>query len=343
MIKIGVVGLGYWGPNLVRNFRNTPGCEMAVCCDRDADRLSRIQNLFPEVEVTENHEDLLNSDIDAVALATPVWTHFDLGKAFLEAGKHVFIEKPMTPSAEEAEQLIAIAERNNCRLMVGHTFEYTAAVNKIKDIIDSGEIGDVLYINSTRVNLGLFQQDINVIWDLAPHDISIITYILGQEPTTVNAQGQSHYHETIEDVAMTTLNFDSGTIAFVRNSWIDPNKDRTMIFVGSKKMLVYNDISPNEKIKIYDKGVEKPSYYNNFGEFQYSYRYGDIYIPRLEDYEALSAECRHFIESIENSTAPRSDGYSGLRVIRIIEAANKSLAEEGRAVKVAPCLSNATT
>ena len=220
--------------------------------------------------------------------------------------------------------------------MVGHTFEYTAAVNKIKEIVASGELGDILYINSTRVNLGLFQQDINVIWDLAPHDISIITYVLEQEPISVNAQGVSHFKEGIEDVAMSSLNFEGGTIAFVRNSWIDPNKVRSMIFVGSKKMLVYDDTSPNEKIKIYDKGVDKPPYYDNFGEFQFSYRYGDIYIPHVQEYEALNNECGHFIDCVQNGKTPRSDGYSGLRVIRVIEAANQSLKEQGRAIPVAP-------
>ena len=339
MLKIGVIGCGYWGPNLIRNFRNTANCEMSICCDTQEDRLKRIHSLFPEIETTRDHEELLHSDLDAVAIATPVWTHYPLAKAFLEAGKHVFVEKPLTRSSAECEELIQLAEERNLKLMVGHTFEYTAAVNKIKEIVSSGELGEILYINSTRVNLGLFQQDINVIWDLAPHDISIITYVLEQEPVRVNAQGISHFKEGIEDVAMTSLTFDGGTIAFIRNSWIDPNKVRDMIFVGSKKMLVYNDTSPNEKIKIYDKGVDKPPYYDNFGEFQFSYRYGDIYIPHIQEHEALSRECGHFIECIESGNTPRSDGYSGLRVIRIIEAANQSLKEEGRAIPVSPTLS----
>lgn len=336
MIKIGVIGCGYWGPNLIRNFNNTSGCSMQICCDMQEDRLERIKSLFPHVATTQKHEDLLHSDLDAVAIATPVWTHYPLAKSFLEAGKHVFVEKPLTRSSAECEELIELAERNGLKLMVGHTFEYTAAVNKIKEIVASGELGEILYVNSTRVNLGLFQQDINVIWDLAPHDISIITYVLEQEPVKVNAQGMSHFKEGIEDVAMTTMTFDSGTIAFIRNSWIDPNKVRSMIFVGSKKMLVYDDTSPNEKIKIYDKGVEKPAYYDNFGEFQFSYRYGDIYIPRINEYEALSSECGHFIESIKENKTPKSDGLSGLRVIRIIEAAEESLKQEGKAVAIKP-------
>ena len=334
MIKIGVIGCGYWGPNLIRNFNNTPGCEMVICCDMQDERLERIKSRFPSIQTTKKHEDLLDSDLDAVAIATPVWTHYPLAKSFLEAGKHVFVEKPLTPSSEECLELIELAEEKGLVLMVGHTFEYTAAVNKIKEIVSSGELGDILYVNSTRVNLGLFQPDINVIWDLAPHDISIITYVLEQEPVLVNAQGMSHFKEGIEDVAMTTMTFNSGTIAFIRNSWIDPNKVRSMIFVGSKKMLVYDDTSPNEKIKIYDKGVEKPDYYDNFAEFQFSYRYGDIYIPRINEREALSTECGHFVECIKENNTPRSDGYSGLRVIRVIEAAVQSLKEEGRAIPV---------
>lgn len=336
MTKIGVIGCGYWGPNLIRNFKNTPECEMVIACDMQEDRLKRVQKLYPGVETTNKHEDLLDADLDAVAIATPVWTHYPLAKTFLEAGKHVFVEKPLTHSAEECEDLIHIAKERGLTLMVGHTFEYTAAVNKIKEIVTSGELGDILYVNSTRVNLGLFQQDINVIWDLAPHDISIITYVLDKEPTSVNASGISHYKEGIEDVAMTTLNFDNNTIAFIRNSWIDPNKVRSMIFVGSKKMLVYDDTSPNEKIKIYDKGVEQPSYYDTFGEFQFSYRYGDIYIPRIEEHEALSHECGHFIQCIQKKETPRSDGLSGLKVIRIIEAANRSLKGDGISIPVDP-------
>jgi len=307
-----------------------------MCADKNEERLAKMKSLYPEVETTTDHRDLLRGDIAAVAIATPVWTHFPLAKEFLNAGKHVFIEKPITPSADECQELIELAEKKKRKLMVGHTFEYTAAVNKIREIVRSGELGDIMYISSTRVNLGLFQPDINVIWDLAPHDISIISYVLGKDPVSVNAQGSAHFKEDIEDVAMTTLNYDNGTIAFLHNSWLDPNKIRNMVFVGSKKMLVYDDISPNEKIKIYDKGVDKPKYYDSFAEFQFSYRYGDIYIPRVEETEALNSECNHFLNAIRNDTTPRSDGYSGLRVVRIIEAACKSLRESGAAVPLEP-------
>lgn len=336
MIKVGVVGCGYWGPNLIRNFRNAKDCTVVMCADKDEERLARMKSLYPSVETTTDYRDLLRGDIAAVAIATPVWTHYDLAKEFLNAGKHVFVEKPITPSSEECMDLIQLAEKQDRKLMVGHTFEYTAAVNKIKEIVESGELGEIMYISSTRVNLGLFQPDINVIWDLAPHDISIISYVMGKDPISVNSQGSAHFKEGIEDVAMTTLNYDNGTIAFLHNSWLDPNKIRNMVFVGSKKMLVYNDISPNEKIKIYDKGVEKPSYYDSFAEFQFSYRYGDIYIPRIKETEALSSECNHFLNAIRDDSTPRSDGYSGLRVVRIIEAACKSLKEDGKAISLEP-------
>lgn len=334
MVKIAVIGCGYWGPNLIRNFRSAQNCEMVICCDKDEQRLKRMRSLYPEVAVTTDYHDLLDAGIDAVAIATPVWTHHYFAKTFLMADKHVFVEKPITRSSEECIDLIKVAQSRQKILMVGHTFEYTAAVNKIKEIIESGEIGEVIYISSTRVNLGLFQKDINVIWDLAPHDISIISYILEKEPVSVNARGLDHYQKGIEEVALTTLQYDNGTIAFLHNSWLNPNKIRTMVFVGSKKMLVYDDNSPNEKIKIYDKGIEKPNYYDNFGEFQYAYRYGDIYIPRIEEHEALGVEGKHFIDCILNNQTPRSDGYSGLRVVKIIEAADESLKRQGAAVSM---------
>jgi predicted dehydrogenase len=218
--------------------------------------------------------------------------------------------------------------------MVGHTFEYTAAVNKVKSIVENGELGRILYISSTRVNLGLFQPDINVVWDLAPHDISIILYIMGEAPVSVSTQGKAHFNPEIEDVAVTTLNFKSGVIAFIHSSWLDPNKIRKTTFVGTKKMLVYDDIDAQEKIKIFDKGVEVPAYTDTYGEFQFSYRYGDIYVPRIEDYEPLKKECNHFLDCIRAERTPLSDGYSGLRVVGVLEASSKSLKLSGKAVPV---------
>ncbi len=331
-LSVGVIGCGYWGPNLIRNFYHLPNCEMAMCCDLDEQKLTRMRSLYPGIRTTTRLEELLNSEVDAVGIATPVNTHFPLAKACLEADKHVLIEKPITASSQQARELIRLAATRRKVLMVGHTFEYTASVNKIKEIVDSGELGDILYVNSVRVNLGLLQPDINVIWDLAPHDLSIILYVLGKKPTAVSAQGLAHYRKHIEDVAFTTVRFGDNTIAFLHNSWLDPNKIRKMVFVGSKKMLVYDDISQNEKIKIYDKGVEAPAYYDTYAEFHFAYRYGDIYIPRVEEYEPLRKECAHFLDCIVSGETPKSDGYSGLRVLNILEAANQSLKNNGSTV-----------
>jgi predicted dehydrogenase len=334
-MKLAVIGCGYWGPNLVRNFVQSNKVKELICCDLDQKRLDRMKNLYPSVKVLSDYKELLrNPDLDAVAIATPVKTHHPIAKDFLLNGKHVFIEKPLTHSHETALELVKLAEENQKVLMAGHTFEYTAAVNKVKEIIQSGELGKVLYISCIRVNLGLFQPDINVVWDLAPHDISIILYLMGEVPVSVNSQGKAHFNHEIEDVATTTLNFKNGLIAFIHNSWLDPNKIRRTTIVGSRKMLVYDDIEPQEKIKIYDKGVEVPPYYDTFADFQYSYRYGDIHSPRIEDYEPLKKECEHFITCIQKGMCPLSDGYSGLRVVSILEAACKSLKLSGKAIPI---------
>lgn len=329
-LNVAVIGCGYWGPNLIRNFNQLSACKMSACCDLSEDNLKRMRNLYPSILATSNFEEVTeNSNIDAVAIATPVFSHWELAKKCLEHGKHVLIEKPMASNSEQCIDLIETAKKSEKVLMVGHTFEYTAAVNKAKEIVDSGELGEIYYISSTRVNLGLFQPDINVIWDLAPHDISIISYLLNESPIGVGGQGKAHYNKEIEDVAQMTLNYPNGTIAFIHNSWLDPDKIRKTTIVGNKKMLVYDDISPNEKIKIYDKGVEAPPYYDTYAEFQFSYRYGDIYTPRIEEYEPLKRECDHFLECIRESKIPKSDGYSGLRVVSILEAANKSIRNGG--------------
>jgi predicted dehydrogenase len=294
-----------------------------------------MKKLYPSVEVLSDYKELLQRpDLSAVVIATPVKMHYPIAKEFLLQGKHVFIEKPLTHSYETALDLVKLAEEKKKVLMVGHTFEYTAAVNKAKQIVENGELGKILYISSIRVNLGLFQPDINVVWDLAPHDISIILYILGETPISVNSQGKAHFQKDIEDVATTTLNFRSGVIAFIHSSWLDPNKIRKTTIVGSKKMLVYDDIEPQEKIKIYDKGVDVPPYYDTYAEFQFSYRYGDIYSPKIEDYEPLKKESDHFLECIRTGRAPLSDGYSGLRVVSILEASSKSLKLSGKAVPI---------
>jgi predicted dehydrogenase len=334
-MKIAVIGCGYWGPNLVRNLVQSNRVQELICCDVDQKRLDRMKNLYPSVKVLSDYKELLQRpDLDAAVIATPVKTHHPIAKEFLEKGKHVFIEKPLTHSYDTALELVKLAEEKQKVLMVGHTFEYAAAVNKVKEIVEGGSLGKVLYISCVRVNLGLFQPDINVVWDLAPHDISIIIYILRETPASVNSQGKAHFRPGIEDVATTTLNFKNGVVAFVHNSWLDPNKIRRTTIVGTRRMLVYDDIEPQEKIKIYDKGVDVPPYYDTYAEFQFSYRYGDIHSPRIEDYEPLKKECDHFITCIQKGMCPLSDGYSGLRVVSILEAANKSLQQKGRAVPI---------
>ncbi len=334
-MKIAVIGCGYWGPNLVRNFIQTGRVQELICCDLDSKRLERMKTLYPAVETVSDYKILLDRpELDAAAIATPVKTHHAIAREFLSAGKHVFIEKPLTHSYETALDLIGLAEDKKRVLMVGHTFEYTAAVNKVKSIIESGELGKILYISSIRVNLGLFQPDINVIWDLAPHDISIILYLMGEVPVSVNGQGKAHFQPEIEDVATLTLNFKNGIIAFIHNSWLDPNKIRRTTIVGSRKMLVYDDVETQEKIKIYDKGIEVPPYYDTYADFNFSYRYGDIRSPRIEDYEPLKKVCDHFIDCMQRDRMPLTDGYSGLRVVSILEAASKSLKLSGKSVPV---------
>ncbi|MBN1466102.1 Gfo/Idh/MocA family oxidoreductase [candidate division KSB1 bacterium] len=334
-LNVAVIGCGYWGPNLIRNFNQINGCTMKACCDLDRDKLQRMSSLYPGIKTTDNLDDILSDEsIVAVAIATPVYTHAALAKLCFKHDKHVFIEKPMAACKNECLELIEAAEEKNRVLMVGHTFEYTAAVNKVKEIIESGVLGEIIYIRSSRLNLGLFQPDINVIWDLAPHDISIILYLLQELPVGINASGKAHFKKGIEDVATVTLDFPNGTIAFIHSSWLDPDKIRKMTFVGSKKMLVYDDISTNEKIKIFDKGVDAPPYYNSFAEFHFSYRYGDIFTPRVQEYEPLKKVCEHFLSCIRDGSRPRSDGYSGLRVVSILEAANKSLRHGGAQQKI---------
>lgn len=326
MLNVGVIGCGYWGPNLIRNFSQLNETEVLRVADLDEDRLKRMKELYRSIETTFNYRDIIDDPlIDIVTVATPVHTHFKLASEALLAGKHVFVEKPMTSSVKDAEKLVELSQKNGCKLMVGHTFIYTSAVRRMKEIVDSGELGDIYYISSQRLNLGLFQQDINVVWDLAPHDISIILYLLGKEPVSVSAIGESHINPHVEDVAVLTMRFTDSQIAFVKSSWLDPDKIRKMTIVGSKKMMVYDDVQPTEKIRIYDKGVEKPDHYDTYAEFPYSYKYGDIVIPKLEGAEPVSVELRHFIDCINKNITPESDGKAGLSVVKILSAAQESL------------------
>ena len=336
MVNVAVVGCGYWGPNLIRNFRSLPECRVKTICDADPKRLEHQKQMYPDVQTTTEFAGILaDSSIDAVALATPVNTHHTLATQSLEAGKHTFIEKPMATSSDQCRALIDLAKQRNLALMVGHTFVYTAPVLKIKEIIASGEIGEVMYISSRRLNLGLFQKDINVAWDLAPHDISIILFIMDHDPVSVNCQGKAHINPAIEDVTNMTINFANGGIAMVQSSWIDPRKIRETTIVGSKRMIVYDDNEPLEKIKIYDKCVEVPPHYDTYAEFHFSYHYGDMHAPYLKQIEPLKVECRQFLDSLQNGQKSPSSGEEGMKVVQILEAASCSLKNGGCEVRLA--------
>ncbi len=332
MLKVGVIGCGYWGAKLARNFHELPDAELAWIADMREERLDHVRSLYPHVQTTYNYRDVLESDVDAVAIATPVSTHYCLAVQALQAEKHVLVEKPLTACVREAEDLVALGERQGCTVMVEHTFEYNPAVEAMKTIVASGELGDIYYINGTRVNLGLFQSDINVLWDLAPHDVSILLYILSMTPESVSARGEAYVQRErgIHDVAHLTLHFPNHVMANVRVSWLDPCKIRRYTVVGSRKMLVYDDIEPDNKILIYDKGVEAPPHSDTEEQFHLSYRYGDVTSYPIQWSEPLKAACQHFLTCIRDGTTPRSNGAVGLQVVRVLEAAQRSLMDGGR-------------
>ncbi|MGD8833659.1 MAG: Gfo/Idh/MocA family oxidoreductase [Desulfobacteraceae bacterium] len=330
MLDIGIVGCGYWGPNLIRNFNALGGCNVKKICDADSDRLQSMASLYPQVEQTANYTELVeDAAIEAIVIATPVRFHFEMAMQSLLAGKHTFVEKPIVRNVREGKLLIQTAQNMGLTLMVGHTFIYSPAVRKIKEIVDSKELGDIQYIAARRLNLGLFQKDINVAWDLTPHDISIINYVIEDPPVSINCQGKAHINPDIVDITNMVLNYANGRIATIQSSWLDPNKVRDMTFVGSKKMLVYDDLEPMEKIKIYDKHVEIPPYYDTYAEFHYSYHYGDMYAPYIKQYEPLKKECQHFLDCIQTGGKPESCGVEALKVVQILEAADKSLNNGG--------------
>jgi predicted dehydrogenase len=334
-LSIGVIGCGYWGPNLIRNMRSLPNCSVRAICDLNETRLRHLTSLYPEIKGITSHEELLNGmNVDGVLIATPVNHHYPLAKAALLAGKHVFIEKPMASSAAECEELNEIAKKNGLVIMVGHTFLYSAAVRKIQEIVKNGDLGELRYINSRRLNLGLFQKDINVAWDLAPHDIAIILHILGEAPLTVNCQGNAHVTPGIEDVTNMSLTFRNKRFATIQSSWIEPRKVREMTIVGTRRMIVYDDLQPLEKIRVYDTRVERPPFYDSFAQFQYSYHYGDSFIPHIKQEEPLKTVCEHFIECIRTGGKPLSSGIEGLELVRILEASSTSLKNGGAAVPV---------
>ena len=329
-MNVGVVGLGYWGPNLVRNFAENNLVGEIWCCDLVEKRLNQIKQRYPAVQTTQSFKDLvMNPKIDAIAVATNISTHHPLAREVLESEKHVFVEKPFAASVEEAKSLIELAGRKNKKIMVGHTFEYSPPVVKIKTILETKQLGKIYYISSSRVNLGLHQKDVSVIWDLAPHDFSILFFWLNEIPVRISALGKDYVQKGIPDVAFINMEFASGITAHVQVSWLSPSKLRRTTIVGSEKMLVYDDTESMEKVKIFDKGVNYKDP-QTFGEYQLSYRAGDIISPQLENYEPLSAEVNHFIDCILNDRSPKSDGASGLRVVRALEAAEKSLRNKGR-------------
>ena len=334
-LNVGVVGCGYWGPNLIRNFRSLPDCTLKVMCDVSESRLKHLLNLYPEVEAETSYEKMLaRTDIDAVVVATSVKFHYPMAKASLLAGKHTLIEKPMAASAAHCEELIEIARSKGLILMVGHTFLYSAPVRKIKEIVDNRDIGEIRYISARRLNLGLFQKDINVAWDLAPHDISIILYIMQELPHSINCRGGAHITPGIEDVTSMSLHFSKERSAIIHSSWHDPRKVREMTIVGSKRMIVYDDILAQEKIKIFDARVERPPHYDTFAEFQYAYHYGDIHSPYIKQDEPLKTECQHFLDCISSGSVPITSGAAGMEVVQILEASSESLRLSGAPISL---------
>jgi predicted dehydrogenase len=335
MIKIGVIGYGYWGPNLVRNFVETKGLTVACVADLDPQKLEIVEKRYPGIRTTTHFEEMINDPtIDAIAVATPVNTHFDLGMAALKAGKHLWLEKPMTESSTEARQLVEEAEKRKLVLIVDHTFIYTGAVRKIAEILKKGELGEIYYYDSIRVNLGLFQRDVSVISDLAVHDFAILEYLLGDQPAAVSAVGVNHFPGTPENLAYISLFYDSGMIAHCNVNWLAPVKVRQILLGGSKKMITYDDLEPSEKIKIYDKGISFTDDPQKIYQMRVGYRTGDMWAPQIDGSEALRVEGEHFVDCIMNAKVPQTDGLLGMRVVQLIEAATRSMNEKGRSVKL---------
>ena len=331
ILRVGVIGYGYWGPNIVRNVTSLEKCQLVAVCDQNPAALKRASRLYPGVQMTSNASDVLTSpDIDVIAVVTPVWTHFELAKTALENGKHVFVEKPFTSTSEQAEQLIELAAKKNLQIMVDHTFLFSGAVRKIRELVDNKTLGSLYYFDSTRVNLGLFQHDVSVVWDLAPHDLSIMDFILREKAEAVVATGAKHVND-LADMAFITVYFPGNLIAHVNVNWLSPVKVRMTLIGGKEKMLVWNDLEPDEKIKVYDKGVDI-----NNGQGVYdllvSYRSGDVWAPKVEQTEALKLELGYFIDCILKNESPVNDGAAGLRVVRLLEAAEQSLNSRGRAI-----------
>jgi len=333
-IRVALVGCGYWGPNLARNFHQIPGSDLVACCDLNQQALEKMGRLYPSARVTDDFASICEDEtIDAVAIATPARTHYALAKAALQSGKHVLVEKPLALSTREASELVTLAEEHSRVLMVGHIFQYNPAVRYIKQLIDQGALGQIYYLYSTRVNLGRVQSDINALWSIAPHDISILIYLLGAEPEWVSARGATYLTDGIEDVVFIDLGFPGGILAHVHVSWLDPSKVRRMTIVGSKQMVVYDDVADEGKVKLYEKGVYRKGE-PGFGEFQYRVHSGAIMIPKLDLVEPLRVECEHFIACIREGRRPETDGVNGLQVVRILEIAQASLKAGGEPKRI---------
>ena len=334
MLRIGVIGYGYWGPNIVRNFSAVDGVEVAMVCDKRSDALSSLHTIFPSIEITTTIEDVLkSSNIDVVAVITPVSTHYEIAKRALENGKHVFVEKPFTDTVAHAEELVELAQKKGLTIMVDHTFLFTGAVRATKEIIQKNTLGKIYYYDSTRVNLGLFQHDVNVVWDLAPHDFSIMDYLIDEKPVALTANGIAHV-SNMEDMAYITIYFQSNLIAHFNVNWLSPVKVRTTMIGGEKKMLLWNDVHPDEKIKIYDKGVNVENRETLY-DLLVSYRSGDMWAPRVDNTEALKLECKYFVECIEKGQTPINCGMAGLRTVQLLEACNESLKSRGKLIQLA--------
>jgi predicted dehydrogenase len=327
-VRVGAVGCGYWGPNVIRNLDAVAGFQLNWICDADAERLRPVAARFPVAKPTARVDDLLEDRLlDAIYLATPVTTHYELAKRALLSGKHVLLEKPLATTIDQAEELAELAAARRLTLMVGHTFVFSPPVRKVKELLDDGSIGPIYYVETTRVNLGLFQKDVSVLWDLGPHDVSILIYWFGEVPIQVTARGRSYLGETLEDVAFLTLEFPSGILAQLQISWLAPSKLRRTSIVGRQRMIVYDDLEPVEKVKIFDRGVDRQP--ASFGEFQLTYRSGDILSPRLDATEPLYLECAHFLECIQTGRTPDTSPRSGIDVVRVIQAAERSMRRGG--------------
>jgi len=335
MIKIGLIGFGYWGPNLARNFNNNPDLELAAICDFSSDRLRVAGALYPMARISGDIEDMFGDNgLDAIAVATPVSTHFELAKKAIMAGKHVWLEKPMTERVEQAGELIELAERRKKVLLVDHTFVYTGAVRKIHALIEKGELGDLIYYDSIRVNLGLFQQDVDVIWDLAPHDISIMDFLMPFKKLAVSATGSHYYGDKVVPKALLTIYMENNIVAHINVSWVSPVKIRQTLIGGTQKMVLYDDNQPSEKVKVYDKGVELYERKEELYHLKVQYRVGDMYAPKLEDHEALTLETAHFVDCIEKDERPMTDGRAGLEVVKVLAASRQSLNGSGAPVDI---------